>query len=235
MVTAVTVVAAVAGAVVLTVAVSVQQAPPQPRSAPVAASTSAAPQAHTPVTSGVAGRRAGARAGKPSEAASGSSKPATVGFSRPVSIGIPAIDVHAPVLVVGKQADGSVEPPPLTKRGSQKAAWYKHSADPGQVGPAIIEGHVDSAEYGPAVFYKLGALRNGDTIQVQRKDGTTIVFRVDKVRKYPKDDFPTMKVYGPVDHPALRLVSCGGAFNEDTGHYESNIIAFADLVAAQRR
>jgi LPXTG-site transpeptidase (sortase) family protein len=112
-----------------------------------------------------------------------------------------------------------------------KAAWFDGSPRPGDVGPAVIEGHVDSAKNGPSVFYSLGEIAAGDRIDVARADGTTVTFQVDEVRVVPKDDFPTLEVYGNTDGPELRLITCGGPFDSSAGHYEDNVVVFASQVA----
>jgi hypothetical protein len=104
---------------------------------------------------------------------------------------------------------------------------------PGQIGTAVIEGHVDS-QVGPAVFYRLGALRPDDHIDVSLADGMTAVFRVTGVREYTKVDFPTEMIYGPTNYASLRLVTCGGTFDYATGHYLSSVVVFASLVSSER-
>jgi sortase (surface protein transpeptidase) len=96
----------------------------------------------------------------------------------------------------------------------------------------VLLGHVDSAEYGPGVFFDLGDLRPGDEITVTREDGTAAVFAVDRVQSYPKADFPTLEVYGNTDHAALRLITCGGEFDAGTRNYLDNIVAYASLVSS---
>jgi sortase (surface protein transpeptidase) len=113
-----------------------------------------------------------------------------------------------------------------------EAAWYDGSAAPGAVGTAVILGHVDSVEDGPSVFYDLGRLRPGDEISVSRADGSVARFTVDGVRRYPKDEFPSLVVYGDTDYPALRLITCGGEFDQSTGHYEDNVVVFASSADA---
>jgi sortase (surface protein transpeptidase) len=108
------------------------------------------------------------------------------------------------------------------------------SPEPGQLGPATIIGHVDSAAYGPAVFFRLGALRQRDTISVSRADGIVAVFQVERVVVYPKAEFPTQAVYGNLDHAGLRLITCGGVFNAAQRSYESNIVVFASLVSTHK-
>jgi hypothetical protein len=93
----------------------------------------------------------------------------------------------------------------------------------------VLLGHVDSAADGPAVFFRLGALRPGDPVSVRRADGTTVVFAVDRVAAYPKPAFPTRAVYGAVDHPGLRLVTCGGSFDHARGSYRGTVVVYATL------
>ncbi|RBY86021.1 class F sortase [Blastococcus sp. TF02A-26] len=128
---------------------------------------------------------------------------------------------------LGLNPDGTVEVPPLER--DDRAGWYEPGPEPGAVGPAVILGHVDSAEYGPGVFYDLGALTPGDPIEVSRADGTVAVFTVDRVEVHPKDEFPTIEVYGNTPDPQLRLITCGGDFDNSARSYEDNVVVFASL------
>lgn len=157
----------------------------------------------------------------------------TLTRSEPVSLDIPAIGVHGPVRQVGLDEEGAIEVP-APGRFYDDAAWYRYSPTPGELGPAIIVGHVDSAADGPSVFFNLGALRRGDRIRVTREDGQMATFEVDTVRRFSKDRFPTQLVYGRTDHAALRLITCGGRFDEATGHYLDNIAVFASLHRSSR-
>ena len=151
--------------------------------------------------------------------------------SEPVSIDIPAISVQSELLHLGLNPDGSLQVPPLFTLPSE-AAWYKYSATPGQIGPSIIEGHVDTYE-GPSVFFRLGALVPGNTVDVTLADGTVAIFRVTGVRSYPKTDWPWRVIFGATNYAALRLITCGGTFDYATGHYLSNTVVFASLVSAR--
>jgi Sortase domain len=151
--------------------------------------------------------------------------------SVPVRVDIPAIGVDSELLHLGVNADGTIQVPSLAT-SADLAAWYKYSATPGQLGTSIIEGHVDDLQ-GPAVFFRLGALRPGDAIDVTLADGVTAVFRVTGVREFLKSGFPADTVYGPAGYPALRLITCGGAFDYTTGHYLSSTVVFAFLVSAR--
>jgi hypothetical protein len=147
--------------------------------------------------------------------------------SLPVSITIPSIQVSSKLITVGKNPDGTIEVP----SGEQHdyAAWYKHSPTPGQFGSSVIEGHVDSFNNGPSVFFRLGDIRPNDTVLVDRADGQTAVFKVEAVREYDKNAFPTELVYGATDHASLRLITCSGNFSKSTNQYDKNIVVFASL------
>ncbi|RIV36577.1 class F sortase [Micromonospora radicis] len=147
----------------------------------------------------------------------------------PTAISIPRIGVDAQIMPLGTNPDGTVQVPPLDQ--ALLAGWYEPGPSPGEVGNAVIVGHVDSAAIGPAVFFSLGALQPGDVITVSRADGQPANFQVDSVASYPKDAFPTEQVYGPSDRPGLRVVTCGGQFDEATGDYPDNVIVFASLTS----
>lgn len=149
--------------------------------------------------------------------------------SVPVRVDIPRVGIHSRLLGVGLAKDGSLAVPPLSK--AELAAWYDKGPTPGELGPAVLVGHVDTKK-GPAVFFSLGRLRPEDAVDVTRADGTVATFAVDSVEQVPKKHFPTGRVYGDLRYAGLRLITCGGAF--DGHHYTDNTIVFAHLVAARR-
>ncbi len=161
----------------------------------------------------------------------GSARGPSLPRSLPVSVEIPAIGVDSKLLHLGVNSDGTIQVPSL-ETSSHLAAWYKYSSTPGQIGSSVIEGHVDSTQ-GPAVFFRLGALRPGDTINVTLADGITAVFRVTGVREYLKTRFPAKAIYGATDFAALRLITCGGTFDYATGHYLSSTVVFASLASSR--
>ncbi|WP_018784233.1 class F sortase [Micromonospora sp. CNB394] len=144
--------------------------------------------------------------------------------STPVRVTIPRIGVDAEIVPVATDADGALEVPPLER--PTVTGWYHPGPTPGQAGNAVLVGHVDS-QHGPAVFFDLGRLRGGDTIRVLRADGRTATFAVDGVGAYPKERFPTARVYGGDAAARLRLITCGGRFDPRTGNYPDNIVVFA--------
>ena len=147
----------------------------------------------------------------------------------PTSVSIPAIDVQSELITLGLNPDGTLAVP-QPGPDYDKAAWFDGSPRPGAVGPAVIEGHVDSAANGPSVFYSLGKLVAGDRVDVTREDGSTVTFEVYDVRVVPKDDFPTLEVYGNTPGAELRLITCGGPFDSSAGSYKDNVIVFASQV-----
>jgi Sortase domain len=149
--------------------------------------------------------------------------------STPVSLHIPAIGVNVPLSALGLNANGTVEVP----TDFQEPGWYRLGPSPGQVGSAVILGHVDSY-LGPAVFFDLRKLRAGDRVDVDLADGVVVRFHVLAVAMYPKVTFPSLKVYASHGYSALQLVTCGGAFDYQTRHYLSNIVVYTSLVAVTR-
>jgi LPXTG-site transpeptidase (sortase) family protein len=147
--------------------------------------------------------------------------------AEPVDVRIPAIGVNAPVVATGIAANGSMEVPPLF--APHVAGWYRYGPSPGEAGNAILVGHVDSKESGPAVFYQLGRVRKGDTVEVGRHDGTTAVFTVDGVQLVAKDEFPAQEVHRSATVALLRLITCGGRFDRKHGSYLDNVIVSATL------
>ncbi|MEV0560674.1 class F sortase [Dactylosporangium sp. NPDC050588] len=145
----------------------------------------------------------------------------------PVHLEIPAIGVSTALMGLGLNPDGTIEVPPL--RAKAPAGWYRQLAAPGEVGPAVVLGHVDTRSDGPAVFYRLRDLRPGDEVSVRRADGRTAVFGVDRVEEYAKAQFPSDEVYGAVDRPVLRLITCGGTFDRLRRSYRGNVVVFATL------
>jgi len=216
------------GSAALAVAARAQQHAPQPPAA-AAVEMPAGTASPTPGSPG-APVRTGAPNAPAGTGAPGAPAPVGPVLARavPVELDIPAIGVRSALEQLGLNPDRSVQVPPLAR--DSHAGWYKYSPTPGQLGPSVILGHVDSAEYGPGVFFRLGALRPGDAVSVRRADRTVAVFRVERVVSYPKNQFPTLAVYGNTADAALRLITCGGRFNPSTRNYESNIVAYASLV-----
>jgi hypothetical protein len=139
----------------------------------------------------------------------------------PVSIAIPAVGIDARVVPVGLRADRTMEVPEVDLAG-----WYEPGPRPGEAGPAVIVGHVDSRR-GPAVFFRLGELRPGDRVVVGQQGGPARSFLVERVERRPKADLPVERIWNRTHKPVLRLITCGGGFDRSTGHYRDNVIVYA--------
>ncbi|MFI0717611.1 class F sortase [Streptomyces sp. NPDC021224] len=148
--------------------------------------------------------------------------------STPTHLTIPSIGVDTPLTGLGLQADGTVEVPPVAAHAP--AGWYRGSPTPGQLGPAVILGHVTVGAFGDGVFLRLSELKPGARVTVRRADGANAVFTVYAVRTVAKDRFPTGDVYGDTARPELRLITCGGP---RTGSgYRDNVVVFASFDGA---
>jgi hypothetical protein len=147
--------------------------------------------------------------------------------SPPVRLRIPSIGVDSSVGRLGLNPDGSIEVP----GDFNQAGWYDKGPAPGEIGPAVVLGHLDSYT-GPAVFARLGSLKPASEILISRQDGSQLRFVVQRVSSFSTDAFPTDQVYGVTPGPALRLITCGGNFNVGRGRYSANVVAFATLTQA---
>jgi hypothetical protein len=146
--------------------------------------------------------------------------------SPPVRLEIPAIGVSAPLVRLGLGAGGRMQAP----GDFQAAGWFTGAAEPGQLGPAVIAGHVDSRT-GPAVFYRLRDLRPGDLVRVVRADQRVVRFVDESLASFPKPALPAGQVYGPTTAPALRLIICAGTFDHRRRSYRDNLLVSAAIAA----
>lgn len=142
------------------------------------------------------------------------------------ALDIPAIGLSTSALEpLGLQPDGALAAPVQW----QRAGYFADGPVPGERGPAVVAGHVDSVS-GPAVFFRLAELRPGDRIDVGRSDGRSITFEVDRLVSVPKDSFPTDLIYGPTPDAQLRLITCGGDFDRAARSYVDNTVVLATAV-----
>jgi sortase (surface protein transpeptidase) len=149
---------------------------------------------------------------------------AVIQVADPIRVRVPRVGINAPIEQLDVVNDTLSVP-----KGFGNAGWWKDGPEPGEVGPAVIAGHVDSRT-GPAVFYRLRELHAGDQILVDRSDGTTGTFLITRMEQHSKNAFPSRAVYGDTANAQLRLVTCGGNFDKASRRYLDNIIAYAVLV-----
>jgi sortase family protein len=170
---------------------------------------------------------------RPAPAAAAAGKPVTDGFrsprtyptvAPPVRLRIPTLHVTSSLERLDLMPDGTVAVPGRP----DIAGWYERGPRPGQPGPAVVLGHVDSRTTGPGIFFNLFRLKPGAAVLVDRADGSTVTFRVTKVSRVSKTRFPTDLVYTPTLQSTLRLVTCGGSFDHAQGSYRDNVIVYAE-------
>ena len=140
----------------------------------------------------------------------------------PVWVEIPVIAVGADIDPLGLRPNGELDVPTRFER----VGWWAGGVAPGDRGPAVLAGHVDSRR-APAVFFRLRELNAGDEVRVRGADGTTVLYTVERSGNYAKTDFPTAEVYGPTERPTLRLVTCSGRFDRSRRSYEENLVVYA--------
>jgi hypothetical protein len=157
-----------------------------------------------------------------------SARPLT--HSVPTRISIPALKVWAKVESLGLTSGGALAVPSL--RTPFLTSWFDQGPAPGEAGAAVVLGHVDARGVGPAVFYDLGLLRPGNLVYLTLRDRQIAIFTVYSVALYTKARFPAAKVYGYTRWPTLRLITCGGAFDDKTRHYLGNVVVYARYIGA---
>jgi sortase (surface protein transpeptidase) len=144
-----------------------------------------------------------------------------------VWIDVPGIRAHSSLVPLGLNADRTVEVPPV--EAPMQAGWYEHSPTPGQTGPSIVLGHVDGGGQ-DGIFARLHELAPGDEIRIGREDEQVARFVVERTEQFPKTEFPADQVYGDTKGPELRLITCGGSFDEAANSYRDNVIVFAVFI-----
>ncbi|ANS65485.1 secreted protein [Streptomyces lincolnensis] len=151
-----------------------------------------------------------------------------LGAALPQRLDIPDLGVQAPVVARGLDGQGAIDPPPYDQAGV--VGWYAAGATPGAAGTALMVGHVDT-ETRPAVFYKISAMKPGETVRVIRDDGRVAEFTVDDVQVLTRDRFDARQAYGPREtgRAELRLITCGGTFDRASRSYTANVIVSAYL------
>ena len=209
----------VLGLVLLAVAFA---APPVPRSLDIVAGTGrSSPQVPAPpeASAGTPGSSPSRRTGVPDRVTG-----PVLAAARPVSVAIPRLHVSSPLELLGLDTAGEMEVP----HDPARAGWYTLGPTPGALGPAVIAGHVTWNQV-PAVFFRLAELRPGDLVRVLRADGRVAVFEVTRTDRYEKARFPTGRVFGAIDHAALRLITCGGEYDSAAHRYSDNVVVYARL------
>ena len=168
----------------------------------------------------------GSHRGSTEDGSTGSGATEGLGPSIPTRISIPSLGVRAKIIKVGRAADGSIATPAADP--AEATGWYRLGPTPGELGTAVIVGHVDT-DSRPAVFHKLPELSRGKLIKVNREDHRVATFTVESVETFPKTSFPADRVFDSTDRARLVLVTCGGTWVGGDIGYSDNVIVFATL------
>lgn len=158
-----------------------------------------------------------------------SEAPQALPRSEPTRLRISKIGVDTTFISIGQKTDGTMEVPGRY----DVVGWYNKAPTPGELGPSIVVGHVDRPG-GIAVFWRLRELLPGDMVEIERADGKTVKFKVDRVAQVPQDSFPTEEVYGNIDHAGIRLITCGGTFNRQTRQYTHNTVVYGSMISESK-
>lgn len=144
----------------------------------------------------------------------------------PVRMVIPAIGVDAPISVKGLLPDGVMELP----NGPEDVAWYNFTARPGAGSNAVFSGHLDYRNYGPAVFWRLKELQQGDIVEVRLDDGSVLRYRVSLMTSYEARTAPVAEIVGPSSKEVLTLITCGGTFDSASRNYSQRLVVRAERI-----
>jgi len=151
-------------------------------------------------------------------------KPKSLQRSIPINLSVDSIGLNTRLTTTTKNEKGELVVP----ERFDIAAWYDLSPTPGEIGPSVIVGHL-TGYWGGAVFENLHLIPVGETVIIERADRSTANFKVDAVREFSQENFPTNEVYGNTKDAQLRLITCGGAYNYLTGKYSMNTVVYATL------
>lgn len=207
---------------VIGIAVAGSPSSPTPAASETPASVSASP------TAAPASVSADPMASIPAPTTPPVAQPAGQEAPLPTSVSIPAIKAMSTLIPLGVNPDLTVQVPDV--RHPEQASWFDLGVRPGEVGSAVLLGHVDGGG-ATGVFNRLGTLNLGDVISVGRADGSTVSFAVYKVTTVPKTDFPSTAFYGPTPGPELHLATCGGILDRVHHNYLSSVLVYAKLVS----
>ncbi len=149
--------------------------------------------------------------------------------SAPVALDVPALGLHTNLIQLGLLGDGTLEVPPV--QPGSPAGWYRYSPTPGQLGPSVILGHVNSTKSPIGVFYRLHELGQGSHVTVTRADGVVAVFEIDRTENVAKEQFSTLDVYGDTTRAELRLITCSD-YDQSSHSWKSNTVVYAHLLSS---
>jgi LPXTG-site transpeptidase (sortase) family protein len=149
-------------------------------------------------------------------------------YTAPITrLRIDTIGVDAEIITLGLRPDGVMDSPDAP----EPVGWYDFTSKPGLGGNAVLSGHIDFINYGPAVFFDLDKLVDGDVLEVDLEDGTVISYAVVASQSYPVDEVPMEDVLAQTSVDTLTLITCTGAFSN--GSYSHRLVVRATMTSVQ--
>lgn len=145
--------------------------------------------------------------------------------SLPVRLVIPSINVDTPIEPVALDSRGNMAVP----KNIFGVGWYSLGVRPGEIGQAVLDGHLDTPDLKPSVFWNLKNLRPGDLITVKKEDGQYLQFRVDRTVVESTAQFPVKEIFGPAENARLNLITCAGVWDKNLGTFNQRVVVFSSL------
>lgn len=144
----------------------------------------------------------------------------------PVRIVIPSIDVDVQIEPVGEDKQGNMDVP----SDYENAGWWEYGSKPGEMGSAVIAGHIDTPTAQPGIFYNLVEMAYGDQIIVYDQHDNEYVFEVTEIIEYENNEFPIDLVFARDDAKRLNLITCAGVFDISENNYDKRTVVYARMV-----
>lgn len=145
-------------------------------------------------------------------------------IGEPVRIMIPSINLDSTIEKVGLKSDGSMDVP----KTPLNTGWYALGPRPGEIGSAVIDGHVDWWYGAPAVFPNLYKVKPGDKIVVQDEFGVVVSFVVRRTQNFGANSDATTVFTSNDGRAHLNLITCAGVWDYNSNQYSSRLVVFAD-------
>ena len=144
----------------------------------------------------------------------------------PTELSIPRLGIYAPIESVGTLDNNAMAVP----TGIGDVGWYDRGPRPGDIGSAVIAGHVNWTNGQDAVFTSLHSIEIGDTVQVINSVGSTDMFIVRAIKDYSEDS-DTTDVFSSSDGSRwLNLITCDGTWDAALKTHRLRLVVFTEKI-----
>lgn len=141
---------------------------------------------------------------------------------------IDKLKITARILPMGVNTDGNIQAPVNTN----DSGWYTGSVKPGELGAMFIDGHASGASR-EGLFGSLDTLVIGDTLQVEKGDGSRLKYRVvhtETIDLANVDMRQALQVYGGAAR-GLNLMTCSGTWISGGKTLSKRVLVFTQQVS----